>query len=199
MRTVGILLAAGSGQRFGQDKRLYRLPSGNTLLMDSLRKLETAVDHVAVVLRPDDERLAAELSGPRVGCCIAPRPANGMGSSLACAVRFVVDADAWLMMPTDFPLLRERTIRQLRASLEDGRAVVPICDGMRGHPVALPRQFGNVFTALDGEAGGRTLLKQNPERVRWLNVDDPGIYRDLDSLNELRPMLRDYPATAALI
>ncbi len=70
---------------------------------------------------------------------------------------------------------------------------------MRGHPAAFPRQRGNVFTALDGEAGGRTLLKQNPERVRWLNVDDPGIYRDLDSLNDLRPMLRDYPATAALI
>ncbi len=115
MRTVGILLAAGSGQRFGQDNRRYRLPSGDTLLMNSLRKLETAVDHVAVVLRPDDELLAAELSGPRVSCCINPRPANGMGSSLAGAVRFVVDADAWLMIPTDFPLLRERTIRQVGA------------------------------------------------------------------------------------
>ena len=63
MNIVGILLAAGSGKRFGQDKRHYRLPGGDTLLRNSLAKLHDAVDYVMVVLRPNDESLAAELTG----------------------------------------------------------------------------------------------------------------------------------------
>ena len=68
MSVVGIRLAADSGQRFGKDKRRYCLPGGDTLLMNGLAKLKTAVDYVLVVLRPNDEMLAAELTGPRVSC-----------------------------------------------------------------------------------------------------------------------------------
>ncbi len=185
MHVEGILLAAGSGRRFGQDKRIYRLPDGDTLLESCLAKLSGAVDHVIVVLRPGDGQLAVRLQGPRVSCCVNPRPADGMGSSLACAVRASADADAWLVMPADLPLLRGQTIRQVRESLHGEYAVVPLCHGARGHPVAFPNSFAEELAALDGETGGRSILRKHPERVHWLNVHDPGIHRDLDSVDDL--------------
>lgn len=192
MDVVGILLAAGSSQRFGQDKRHYRLPDGDTLLASSLAKLSKTVDEVVVVLRPDDEQLADELEGPRVRCCFNPRPADGMGTSVACGVRSSTGADGWLIMPVDLPLLRWQTVREVRASLRGERAVVPLCNGRRGHPVAFPKDFRDELAALQGATGARTLLQRDPKRVCWLNVHDPGIYRDLDSVNDLAPLLHSY-------
>lgn len=191
---VGVLLAAGFSRRFGQDKRHYRLPGGDTLLSHSLAKLRSVVAHVVIVLRPGDERLAAELEGSAVSCCINPSPENGMGSSIACGVGANPEAKGWLIMPVDLPLLRRETIRQVRDALHSGQAVVPMCDGRRGHPVAFPDSFRDELLALEKEDGGRQVLQRDPSRVHWLNVDDAGIYRDLDSAVDLGPILHDYDA-----
>lgn len=201
---VGVLLAAGSSRRFGQDKRHYRLPGGDTLLSLSLAKLKSVVDRVVVVVRPGDERLAAELESSAVSCCINARPDNGIGSSIACGVGASPTADGWLIMPVDLPLLRRETVRKVSEALHSGQAVVPTCEGKRGHPVAFAASFRDRLAALDKEGSGRELLQRYPSRVHWLHVDDAGIYRDLDSVGDLGPILRDYgdsssanPANAA--
>src|SRR6266542_1796084 len=62
---VGVLLAAGRGTRFGGDKLLARLSSGDLpgepVGVVALRHLRMALPDVIAVVRPDDHALAAEL------------------------------------------------------------------------------------------------------------------------------------------
>ena len=64
--------------------------------------------------------------------------------------------------------------------------------------VAFDRSFRKRLLTLDGEVGGRQILQQVTGVVRWLNLHDPGIYRDLDSPDQVDRMRRDlqaqYPA-----
>ena len=93
---VGILLAAGSGSRFGGDKLLARLTSGEfageAMGAASFRQLREAVPNVIVVVRPGDPALAAMFgaAGARIVRC--PLAAEGMGASLACGVRAAGEA-----------------------------------------------------------------------------------------------------------
>ncbi|HEY7944089.1 MAG TPA: NTP transferase domain-containing protein, partial [Casimicrobiaceae bacterium] len=54
---VGVLLAAGSGSRFGGDKLLAKLADGTPLALAALSTLAAAVDVVVAVVRPADAAL----------------------------------------------------------------------------------------------------------------------------------------------
>jgi molybdenum cofactor cytidylyltransferase len=186
MRLTGILLAAGQSRRFGADKRLVTLPGGEPLAMHCARTLCAALDDVLVVLRPDDAALAERLAA--LGCRVThnPHAAEGMGASIRHGVGQSLHSDGWLILPADLPLLRSTTVRQVAAALQEGGAVVPVCQGRRGHPVGFSARYREGLLDLDGDEGARRLLAADPGKVRWLAVDDAGICRDVDTPAALR-------------
>ena len=54
---VGVLLAAGTGSRFGGDKLLAKLDDGRPLATAALDGLSAGVDEVIAVVRPGDAAL----------------------------------------------------------------------------------------------------------------------------------------------
>ena len=58
----GIILAAGSSRRFGDDKRKQTLASGQSILEESIHKAASVLDKVLVVLRFGDREFAQQLS-----------------------------------------------------------------------------------------------------------------------------------------
>lgn len=185
-----IVPAAGSASRFGADKRCLRMPGGESLLAFCTRRLRALFDDVSVVLRPDDRVLADTLAELECRVIVNPQPQHGMGSSLACGVRATADADAWLVMPGDLPLVRAQTFARIGERLADADAVVPVCHGRRGHPVGFGRRFRERLTGLHGVTGGRALLRGADDAVVWLNVHDPGIYQDVDTPEDARRLAR---------
>lgn len=93
-RCLGILLAAGRGERFrassghGEaDKLLSVLPDGRTVAQASAQALRQVFPEVVAVVRPGAPALARTLRS--AGCVVleAADAARGMGASLACAAR----------------------------------------------------------------------------------------------------------------
>lgn len=191
MRLTGILLAAGASRRFGRDKRKLRLPNGEWAAVHCARRLRSALGEVLAVLREDDAELAAALIA--IGCKVAHNPDadEGMAASIRCAVRSTEDRDGWLVMPADLPLIGENTVRHVAERLGSASAVVPVHDGKRGHPVGLSASFREGLLALDGDQGARQLLQARAREVAWLDVDDPGIFRDVDREEDWTGVLRD--------
>jgi molybdenum cofactor cytidylyltransferase len=60
---------------------------------------------------------------------------------------------------------------------------VPFYQGQRGHPVGFGAEHGEALRGLDGDTGARALLAAN--RVARLDLDDPGILRDVDTPDDL--------------
>ena len=73
----------------------------------------------------------------------------GMGDSIAAAVRATPDANGWLILPGDLPLIQSATLRLLADALLEGlagaagpyQAVMPVCNGQRGHPVGFSAEL----------------------------------------------------------
>ena len=190
MKLTGILLAAGASRRLGRDKRRLRLPNGETLLNHCAARLHAVTDDIVVVVRPEDDALADALQAAGCRVCRNPTPELGMGKSLSCGIAISSDSDGWLIQPCDLPLVRLSTLRGVGAHLQHADAVIPFCHGRRGHPVGFTRHFREPLLRLTGDQGGRQVLRDAKGKVLWLNLHDPGIYRDIDDTTDVATIER---------
>ena len=195
MTVVGILLAAGSGSRFGGDKLLAPLaretllvPAGTPLGVASCRHLRAAMPRVVVVVRPGDQALIDALTPCDVEIVECARADEGMGASLACGVTATPDADGWVIALADMPWIAPSTMTLVAEALANGAEIAaPAYRGERGHPVGFARIYGSELGALDGDEGARQIVRANDDCVMLIDVDDPGILRDVDTCSDLLP------------
>jgi len=193
MRIVGILLAAGEGSRFGGDKLLAPLGSQRTsqhgiepVGVVAARNLLAALPDSIAVVRPHDAALSAALSAAGARITVCENAADGMGASLACGVATAADADGWVIALADMPWIIPATIRLVVDALASGADIAaPTLRGARGHPVGFARGHRAALTSLIGDAGARSLIDRNAARVTWIDVDDEGVLRDVDTRRDL--------------
>jgi molybdenum cofactor cytidylyltransferase len=184
LKVTGILLAAGSGSRFGGGKLAHPLPDCTPIGVASLGNLRAALSDVMVVIREGDDHLRRlfEAQGVAVHACADAH--LGMSRSLGCGVRAAPDAQAWLFALGDMPFLRPDTIRDVAASIGNGIAI-PEFEGRRGNPVGFAARYGRELLDLQGDEGARSLLGRHAADVTVIACDDPGILRDIDRREDL--------------
>lgn len=189
----GIILAAGSSRRFGDDKRKSPLPSGRSVLEEVIHTASLVLDRLIVVIRFGDKVFAEELStsldDDRIRVFRAPDSALGMAHSLGNAVHEVRDWDAALIFLGDMPFVPETAIRAVLGAYEAHKAdqplIVPVCHGKQGHPVVFDQAYFDEIEALKGDVGARSLLQEHEDKVIEVDVDDEGILKDIDTPADL--------------
>jgi molybdenum cofactor cytidylyltransferase len=190
LNIVGLLLAAGSGTRFGSDKLRHALPHGVPIAVQALRHLKAELPNVIVVVRPGGESL---FEGERVVVC--PNADQGMGASLACAAQAAAHqypgADGYLIALGDMPFVRTSSIAAVRDALAAGAPLAaPYFRARRGHPVGLSRRFHPDLLGLKGDEGAKKVLAAHERELVKVPVGDPGVIRDIDTPGDLAPPLR---------
>jgi molybdenum cofactor cytidylyltransferase len=185
--TVGVLLlAAGSSQRFGSDKRIAQLPDGRTLLNAAIECVLDSGLPLRVCLGAEDSALAATLERRGIDVAVCQTSPLGMGATLAEAARGLGDWSAVLVALADMPLIQPATIARIAAAATSEQIVVPSFRGQQGHPVAFGNHFFDLLTQCKGDRGARWVIEHNPQAVHELAIDDAGILRDVDTPDALR-------------
>jgi len=183
---VGILLAAGKGDRFGGGKLLSTLPDGRPIALAAARNLQPACDRLLVVLRPGDTALADLLTADGFAVMVCHDAEAGMGHSLAAGVRASPEAGAWIVALADMPYIQSTSHHGVAARLRAGDSLVATkFQGRRGHPVGFSGRWRDQLSVLTGDQGGKAILEQNPGELRLVEVDDPGVVRDIDRPEDL--------------
>ena len=190
-RVTGILLAAGSGSRFGSDKLLHPLLTGIPIAVTSARNLMAVAPHSFAVVRRGAEALASMLEKEGFKVVVCENAAEGMGASLACAVGAVAGEEGALMIAlADMPFIRPSTLQAVHDSLANGlQLVAPYFRTRRGHPVGIGERHREELLAAAGDEGARKLLEQHASTLVKIPVGDPGVIRDIDRPSDLAPPL----------
>ena len=184
---VGILLAAGSSLRFGTDKLLQTLPEGDCVAVSACKSLLIGTDHVLAVVRPGITELEEQLYELGAEVMVFHDAAEGMGSSLGYAVRSSPDdTGGWLIALADMPWIKPSTIHKLSDCIRSGAEMAaPTYRGQRGHPVGFAKSYRPELSAIRGDSGAKSLLVDHHERLKLIEVDDWGVLRDIDRLEDL--------------
>lgn len=199
MGGIAILIpAAGASRRMrGSDKLLMDVRGVPLLRRQALAALE-AGDHVAVALPAHDHPRAEALRGLPVQIVEVPDAALGMSSSLRRAVSLLPRGlDGVMILPADMPEITAADMSRLIAAF---RAVPHATiqrataeDGTPGHPVLFPADCFSAFQMLDGDAGARSVLASNRNRLRrvplpgrraLIDLDTPEAWRDWEQRQE---------------
>jgi len=187
-RVEAILLAAGESRRVGYPKPLLKI-NGQTFVEHLSDALLQAVPRIVIVTGAFVDRVRQAIpSDPRITVAENPDYRRGQLSSLRVGLKMVSDeADAALVHLVDHPAVSVATFRAIVA--EYARAGKPIViaryRGKRGHPVIFDRSlFDEIVQASDRE-GAHVVVNRDPDRVRYLDVDDAGVTLDLDTPADL--------------
>jgi molybdenum cofactor cytidylyltransferase len=188
--TVGLVLAAGAGSRFGGGKLLAPL-AGRPVLQHVLDALAAAgVGDVVVVLGRDSADVEAAIAWRTERRVVNPEPERGLSTSLRIGFEAVADAasaaSAVLVALGDQPLVSVDVIRALLDAPEDAARpiVVPAYTDEHGrNPVLVrPAAFGLVVGAT-GDRGLGPIIAANPGSV--LEVPVAGGNPDVDTPADL--------------
>ncbi|HEU5287827.1 MAG TPA: nucleotidyltransferase family protein [Candidatus Limnocylindria bacterium] len=188
-RAVAVVTAAGSAERFGGRKLLASV-DGEPLLDRTIRALlDGGVSEVIVVVGTDGraelERDVNAMNDARVRPVENHDPSRGMFSSIQDGVA-TASGDALLIMPGDMPFVRPETVRAVIAAYRERPAIVsPRYRGKRGHPVAMPLALREEIRATPSSATLHEVIKKHADARVDLDVDDPGVIRDVDTPADL--------------
>jgi molybdenum cofactor cytidylyltransferase len=185
----GIVLAAGTGSRFGGTKQLALL-DGKPLAQHAVDALvEAGVDEVVVVTGHDAVKVASALTLPDHGRIVFnPRFADGQATSLAAAIHALDDeSEAAVVLMADQPGVTSEVVAALIRRFHASRMQIVRAAYRDGPgPSLLSREIYAEAGHLHGDVGARELIASHPEWVDELPIDadvppDVDIPEDLSS------------------
>lgn len=189
---AGVVLAAGSGSRFGSSAKQLAELDGIPLLEHALRAVEAvpAIERVVVVLGARAEEILAGVDFGDGEPVVCADWADGQAASLRCGIEAVADAEAAVLTLGDMPRITPAVIAQfadLAAQYGAQARARAIYDGLPGHPVVLGRDYFAQIAALQGDVGAREVLKAiGAYPVECSHLCSPADVDTPDALEELR-------------
>ena len=186
MSAVAIVPAAGKGERFGGAKLLARFNDEPLINWTLWSLLDGGVATVIVVTAPGADLSEAKLmNDPRVSVVVNEDPSRGMFSSIQAGLA-VAHADIVLVLPADMPFVGAATVAAVIArSVATGSVVIPVHQGRRGHPIAIPRARCDELLSHEPTATLKDALAASGATPILLDVSDAGILRDVDVPGDL--------------
>ena len=188
-----ILLAAGSGSRFGGGKLLapYR---GRPLIEASLANLaEAPIEETVAVVGDDAGRLRPVCEPYGVRVVENPDWRQGQSSSVRAGLLALgPEVRAAVVLLADQPLVGPGAVGRLVAAFEEGAEVaVATYGGRRRNPVLFSRAVWPLLEAeLSGDEGARAVLRRHPDLATEVPCDGVGDPADVDTAEDLRSLER---------
>lgn len=187
-RIEAILLAAGESRRMGYPKPLLRVGQ-ESFLLHSAKSILAVVPRLIVVLGAHAERIRPVIpADPRIVAVHNPHYQAGQLSSLKVGLRAIgEDADAVMVHLADHPLVKASTFERVVAAFNANRGAIIIArhGGRRGHPVLFARALFSELLDAPEDQGARAVVNRDPDRVVYVDVEDPGVTLDLDTPSDL--------------
>ena len=183
----GVVLAAGTGSRFGGTKQLVVL-DGKPLAQHAVDALAAAgIDEILVVTGHDAEAVEAALALPAQGRFVRnPGFRDGQATSLAAAFHEVDDgSEATVVLMADQPGVTAAVVDALIAGFRRTRKQIVRAAFRDGPgPALLSREIYAEAGHLHGDVGARVLMASHPEWVEDVVIDDD-VPRDIDTPSDL--------------
>jgi molybdenum cofactor cytidylyltransferase len=193
---AGVILAAGRSSRMGRSKALLPCgPDEETFVHRLARAFcDGGLQEALVVGRADDLALRTAVDTMTVPARFVEN-ANADAGQLSSLLAGLSAADrpgvrAVLVAPVDCPLITADTVASLLAVFGSTHApIVRACHrGRHGHPVLFARAVFDELRRADPAMGAKAVLRAHEDAVVNIEVDDPGVVRDVDTPEDYRAL-----------
>lgn len=116
----------------------------------------------------------------------------GQSQSIKLGVRASSESLGYLFIAGDQPFLNEALINILIREFKENtdKFIVPIYKGRRGNPVIFPSKYRDELLQLNGDIGGRAILKNHEEHIHFVEIDEEYFLWDIDTEKDYIELLQ---------
>ncbi len=190
-----VVLASGYSRRFGGNKLVAPLPSGVSVLEQTLSVYKLVFDSVWLVHRNDDfdlSQIAEKIVGVR--SVINGQASHGMSQSIVAAVRQTKPRQGWLFALADMPYVSALTIEAIVEQAAENAIVIPRIASESnaenasrlGNPVFIGRAFADQLLQIEGDVGAKSVVQSNQHHHVYVDCNDVGIVADIDRPEDIQ-------------
>ena len=188
-----IILAAGESRRMGKPKLL--LPYGDGTIIETVigQTIRSKADNVLVVLGSDKEKISKQIRNYPVEISENREFQNGMLSSIQCGLKAMpVNTHAVLVLLGDQPMIPSSVIDKIIDAYRQSEKgiVIAVNNGKPGHPILFEMKYRNEVEQLISGSSLRDFTHKHSEDILEVEVDAPGILRDIDTMNDYNKELK---------
>lgn len=197
MKITAIILASGFSKRFKGNK-LLALYEGKPIVMHIIDKVLKQAFCEVIVVSQYEEVLNLVQSITNSNCPIKAvknhMPQMGVSQSIQLGIEASQPCEAYMFFVGDAPLINEETIWQMIKHYEDlemreADILCPCYNGERGSPVIFAATYQDELMQLEGDEGGKQIIRQYPERVMQYEVAHGKELFDIDTQQDLNQLL----------
>lgn len=179
-----ILLAAGNSKRFNGNKLLaiYKEKPIYMHIVNNVLKLE--VNKIICVTQYEEIKEA--LLNTNINVVMNTNSSLGISSSIKLGINFDKEADGYMFMVCDQPFITEKTLKILLDKFINGeKGIVCVgCGNNKGNPVIFSKKYINELLSLQGDNGGKRILKGHLNDLNVVNIDNEIELFDIDTQEE---------------
>ena len=192
-RVTGLIMASGFSRRMKTDKLLLEI-AGKTVLARVIEAtLNSDLDQVIVVYRKTQVRDIAESYG--VKAVLNEYALEGQSASIrAGLLSLEKDMNGMMFIVGDQPMLDFETINILIDQFEQNQRniIIPTYNENKGNPTIFPRALTGELEVLNGDVGGRQVINDNLNKVKYVKIDNHKAGMDMDTVEEYEKLKGEF-------
>ena len=194
-RTAAVILAAGTSSRMGNERNKLLLPLHHrpvlahvleAVLGSRARPVVLVLGHQATEVRA---HLRQDLSEHAIQVVENPDYALGQSTSMQAGLRALLalqsanNLASVIFLLGDQPMITSHMLDELIERWEKSgkRIALPLYQGKRGNPVVFALDLAPELLQVNGDEGGRSVLKRHPDEIATLEMGNEAANFDVDT------------------
>ena len=179
-----ILLAAGNSKRFNGNK-LLAIYKDKPIYMHIVEKvLDLKVNKIICVTQYEEIKEA--LLNTNINVVMNNNSNLGVSSSIKIGINYDKNADGYMFMVCDQPFISIQTLNSVIDNFIKGdKGIVCVgCGNNKGNPVIFSKKYINELLSLEGDNGGKVIIKGNLNDLKIVNINNRIELVDIDTQEE---------------
>ena len=183
-----IIMASGFSRRMGENKLLMKY--NNKFLiqytLDTISKCNFE-DKVVVTQYEKVKEIGENLNFKVV---INEHSNKGQSESIKLGIKNCKESEGYMFFVGDQPLLEGKDIEKLIEVFNEDTSyiVIPQCKGKCGNPVIYPKKYKKDILNLEGDKGGKSIIKSS-NKIKYVNVCEDTLF-DIDYIDDFNNLLK---------
>ncbi|MDD2482003.1 MAG: molybdenum cofactor cytidylyltransferase [Lutispora sp.] len=188
----GIILAAGISKRMGTQKLLLPFKE-STIIENIIGTVKSCKSFEEVIVVYSSEKVLDRIMQHSVRSAINERAEEGQSTSV---IEGIKNSDpntkAYMFIVGDQPFITKDILEELISTWQKNQAsiIVPRYDGKKGMPTIFPVNFKQELMNITGDAGGRSIIQGNLDKVIFIDFNNTIAGFDIDTPEDYEEILK---------
>lgn len=193
MNVNAIIMAAGLSRRMNQNKLQMKINDKYMyeFIFETIKNCSDCFNEVIVVAKDDEILSKADVLGFKT--VRNEISYLGQSASVKLGIQNLNKTDGYMFFVADQPFIKKDTIIKLLNVFEKNpNSIVMACyNGINGNPVIFSENFKEQLMKLEGDTGGKQIVKNNTDKVIKVQIQSEDEFIDIDTLEDYDMVIRE--------